>query len=93
MKLFQQRELKDAYLYAEQGGQALLLCKRQPRVPQSACLIDHNTDRLISTVRNLGRRWPFPVVRARLSGQHVILQSVHLDRALAECSALELPLA
>jgi hypothetical protein len=103
MKLFQQRELKDAYLFAESGGQALHLCKSASFVTSAApnCfkrsthlahLIDYDIDRLMATARRLGVR-VVKVERPNKSGQHVDLCDKPLDRAIAECSALELPLA
>ena len=103
MKLFQQRELKEAYLYAEAGGQALhvidgryaYLRNDTPAVfknrQQIAHLIDNDYDRLWSTAKRLGVR-VIRVERIGRQGQHVDLCAKPLERAVAECQTPELAL-
>lgn len=103
MTFFEQRDLKAAFLFAEQGGQALHLCRTKQLVtkdapacfkrgPQFAHLIDHDVERLMATARRLGVR-VVKVERGGRQGQHVDLCGRPLERAIAETRALELPLA
>lgn len=81
MKIFFQREIKQAYQYAETGGQALHLCSvsfagaSAPRVfrtgDQFAHLFDQDLDRLVKTARVLGVRKIVP--------QHVGTERQHVD--------------
>jgi hypothetical protein len=87
MKLFQQRELRDAYLFAEAGGQALLKSKTHGH----AYLIDHEMPRLLATARRFGMRY-VPVYRAGKAGQHVLIVRRAFHRALDECATPELAL-
>ena len=87
MKLFKHHELKDAYLFAEDGGQALLIAKKR----KVAFLIDHDTGRLYSTARNLGVR-SVEIQRGNMAGQQLELEGRPFDRAVNDCSALELDL-
>lgn len=103
VKLFQQRELKDAYAYARAGGQALhvisgtfaYLRNDTPAVfknrKQIAHLIDNDVERLMATARRFGVR-VIKVERAMREGQHIDLCGKPLDRAIAECQAMELAL-
>lgn len=94
MKIFYPRRLRDAYTYADSGGQCLHLMDHSggcyPNAPSCfkrakrfAHLIDHDYDRLISTARRLGVR---NVVVSRIGkrGQHVDLCGKPLERALKE---------
>lgn len=101
MKLFQQRELKGAYAYAEMGGQALHVISGtyaylRPGTPavfkkqdQIAHLIDNNVERLMATARRLGVR-VIKVERPQRTGQHIDLCRKPLERAITECQQEEL---
>lgn len=89
MTLFPHSQLRDAFLFAETGNQALLLCKKHRGHPQIAWLIDNDTDRLYATTRRLGIQH-VRIHRGGMSGQHVVFEGRPLDRALAECAAMEL---
>jgi hypothetical protein len=103
VKFFEQRELKAAFLHAEQGGQALHLCRSAqfvgPSAPacfkrskQFAHLIDHDVDRLMATARRLGVR-VVKVERGGRPGQHVDLCGKPLERAITEAKTPELSFA
>lgn len=91
MTLFQQSELKAAFRFAEQGGQALLMLPSHADDPQRGRLIDHDYERLFETVRRLGLK---AVIADRIGevGQSVEIRGRQLDRALAETQAMELSL-
>lgn len=91
MTLFPHNELRNAFLFAESGNQALLIAKRVRGKPQLARLIDHDTDRLYATARRLGLRYVH-IERGGLIGQHVVFEGRPLDRAMSECAAMELNL-
>lgn len=95
MKFFAQKDLKQAYLHAEAGGQSLHLCRSAQfvtsdapacfkRSKQFAHLIDHDVDRLIATARRLGVR-AIKVERGGRSGQHIDICLRPLEKALSEC--------
>lgn len=88
MKLFQQRDLKQAYLHAEAGGQALLLLKKK----NTGRLIDHHYERLYATGRRLGLR-AITVERGNAPGQSLVIENHPLARALAECQTPEFDFA
>ena len=91
MTLFPPSDLKEAFLCAERGGQALLM-RRRPTKNDRGWLIDHDAYRLIATGRRLGLRWPFPIHRYNSPGQYINLGGRPLGRAISECQAMELPL-
>ena len=95
MKLFQQREVREAIAHAESGGQALHLhwsvggdnapaCFKKHR--QWGHLIDHDLKRLKATARRLGVR-KIAIDRLGARGQHVDLCGKPLERAIAKASA------
>ena len=95
MKLFEERQLLQAYEYAKTGGQALHLfsdpgvypgcpnCFKRSR--EAAHLIDYNLDRLIVTARRLGVR-VIKVGRKGQRGQHIDLYGKPLQKAKDEAS-------
>ena len=95
MRLFAERQLLQAYDYAQQGGQALHLfsdpgvypgypnCFKRSR--EAAHLIDYNINRLIATARRLGVR-VIKVGRKSQRGQHIDLCGKPLQRAKDEAS-------
>jgi len=102
MKLFHERQLKEAYEYAGTGGQALHLfsdpgiypgapnCFKRSR--QAAHLFDYNIGRLIKTARRLGVR-VIKVGRKGRPGQHIDLYGRSLQKAKKEAEQSLLPLA
>lgn len=90
MKLFQERQLLEAYEFARTGGQALHLfsdpgswpgapkCFKRSR--QAAHLIDYNAGRLIATAKRLGVR-VIRIGRKGRRGQHIDLCGKPLQRA------------
>lgn len=94
MKVFGCRQVREAIVYAADGGQALHVhtlhravagapaCFRRSR--QAAHLFDRDADRLRRTVRRLGVR-VILVEREGTDRQHVDLCGRPLERALAEC--------
>lgn len=100
MKLFQERQLKEAYEYARSGGQALHLF-RNPGLwfdappcfrgrNEAAHLIDYNIDRLIKTARRLGVR-VIKCGRKGRAGQHIDLCGRPLQKAKEEAEHRLLP--
>lgn len=91
MRLFEQRDLKAAYLFAESGGQALLMLRKPEFNPPVGRIIDHNYERLYSTVRRLGFK---AIIADRIDqpGQSVEIRGRQLNRAIAECQTPELAL-
>ena len=85
----------EAYVRAEQGGQALHLfrdpgvypgcpgCFKRSR--EAAHLIDYNIDRLIATARRLGVR-VIKIGRKSRRGQHIDLCGKPLEKARDEAS-------
>lgn len=90
MRLYFMYELVHAYLYAEDGGQALHWMSRDGEVsPRSpAHLIDNDERRLIATARALGVR-TVKVERRGAVGQHVDLWGKPLERAIRRCERVE----
>jgi hypothetical protein len=94
VKIFQQRELQDAFAHVAAGGQALHLMsglfaylrRDTPRCfkgrAQIAHLFDQDRDRLISTARKLGVR-VIKVERDGARGQHIDLCGQPLNRAIS----------
>lgn len=92
MKIFLQREIREAYAHALAGGVALHVCQSRglvregapgcfQRSEQFAHLFDQNYDRLIGKAKRLGVR----VVRPQHCGtyrQHVDLCGKPLERAI-----------
>jgi len=90
MKLFKERQLKEAYEYARTGGQSLHLfsdpgiypgapkCFKRSR--DAAHLFDYNIGRLIATARRLGVR-VIKIGRKGRHGQHIDLCGKPLQRA------------
>jgi hypothetical protein len=85
MTLFPHAELKEAFAFAENGGQSLLLGNKRG----TARLIDHDTSRLIATARHLGARWP-GIERGGKPGQNWQIGGHMLQRAINETRQLEL---
>jgi len=91
MKLFEERQIFEAYDYAASGGQALHLffgpgaypdmpaCFKRSR--QAAHLIDYDIDRLRLTASGLGVR-RIVVCRVGARGQHIDLCGWPLTKAL-----------
>jgi hypothetical protein len=94
MRLFEEREIMEAYKFATAGGQALHLFNDAgiyPGAPavfkrsrQAAHLFDQNTERLITTAKWLG------VKKSRISHkgtpqQHIDLCGRPLKRAIKIC--------
>lgn len=94
MKVFQEREVKEAIAHSVAGGQALHLMSGsyaylRPDTPSCfkgreiiAHLFDRDVKRLVATVRKLGVRSVL-VERTGTDRQHVDLCGKPLDRALA----------
>jgi hypothetical protein len=102
MKVFQQREVHEAYAHAANGGQAIHLISgsfadRRRSAPrcfkgrfQIAHLFDQNPDRLVHTAKRLGIR----VIKVEYPGgkrQHIDLCASPLERALAEAGCRSEP--
>lgn len=98
MKIFQQREIREAYAHAAAGGQALhvfsgAFAYMQARTPncfkgrrQIAHLFDQDHARLIATAQRLGVR----VILVEHPGtyrQHIDLCGRPLDRAIEQANA------
>jgi hypothetical protein len=93
MKLFKERQLKEAYEHAKNGGQALHLFSDPGVYPgcpnyfkrsrEAAHLFDYNIGRLITTARRLGVR-VIKVGRKGQRGQHIDLCGSPLIRAKEE---------
>lgn len=97
MKLFKQREVREAIAYAQAGGQALHLFKAMPNMPAPRVfgayplwghLIDYDEARLVETARRLGVR-KIVVGRKGRRGQHVDLCGAPLERAIREAGGVE----
>ena len=94
MRLFQLREIEEAYAHAANGGQALHMGGSAAGYPGApACfrqagtfahLIDMNADRLQRTARSLGVR-VVVAERPGRRGQHVDLCGQPLRRAIEAC--------
>ncbi len=103
MRVFQQREIKEAEAHAAEGGQALHLMSGRfaylrDDTPscfkgreQIAHLFDQDVARLAATARRLGVRVVL-IERRGQEGQHVDLCGRPLERALAECEQQQLGL-
>jgi hypothetical protein len=102
MKVFKQKELKDAFAYAdEEKGQALHVytpteaMKRKHNLPKCfkknddlwAHLMDNDTDRLIRTAKQLGVSI-VKVEREGRQGQHVDLCGAPLIKAIAKAKGM-----
>ena len=95
MKLFEERQLMEAYAHAEQGGQSLHLftdpgiwpgapnCFKRSR--KAAHLLDYDEQRLIATARRLGVR-VIRIGRKGRRGQHIDLCGKPLQKARDEAS-------
>lgn len=98
MKVFQQREIREAYQHARDGGQALHLMdgrfaylrRDTPAVfkgrDQIAHLFDQDMNRLIATAKRLGVR----VIKVEHPGthrQHIDLCATPLTKAMAEATS------
>lgn len=91
MKIFQQKEQREAVELAKQGGEALHLfskCLGFPNIPECfrkadewAHLFDQDVERLIKTARKLGVR-NIKVGRKGEEGQHIDLCGAPLRKAL-----------
>lgn len=92
MKLFLQREIREAYAFAAAGGMALHVCQSRglvtaaaprcfQRSEQFAHLFDQNYDRLIGTVKHFGVRVVVPQYCGTYR-QHVDLCGAPLERAI-----------
>lgn len=99
MKIFQQRELREAIAYAAAGGQALHVCSSAQfvtaaapgcfkRSKQFAHLLDQNAVRLVKTAKRLGVR-VVVVERSAEPRQHVDLCGKPLERAITQAGADE----
>lgn len=90
MKKFEMKQVRDAYLFSDEGGQALHMHtlnkghKLFERYPVIAHLMDMNKNRLISTARRLGVR-VIKVEREGAQGQHIDLCGKPLERAIRLC--------
>lgn len=98
MKLFQQKEIREAFEYAKNGGQALHLFtvrqeyNKRPSVQRLfahagknwAHLIDHDEKRLRETVKQLGVNRVF-IHGKGTEKQHVDLCGKPLEKAKAIC--------
>lgn len=93
MKIFLQREIREAYAFAAEGGQALHVCDSRglvgPDAPQCfkattqfAHLFDQDYQRLIATARRLGVRVVVPQ-HCGTNRQHVDLCGKPLTRDIA----------
>jgi len=93
MILFANDMLREAYLCAESGGQALHRDKPSNGKAESIAghLIDHDLNRLFFTALGLGIHKP-KIERAGLAGQRVLLSGMSYWRAVAMCKIEELPL-
>jgi glycerophosphoryl diester phosphodiesterase len=97
MKLFAQREIREARTYALAGGQALHLMAGSiadalPTAPNcfknqkwNGHLFDQDKERLIKTVKRLGVRVIF-VDREDTIGQHIDLCKKPLERAIEQAN-------
>jgi len=95
MKLFEERQLMEAYAHAKEGGQALHLfsdpgiypgcpnCFKRSR--ETAHLLDYNLGRLIATAKSLGVR-VIKIGRKGRRGQHIDLCGKPLQRAKDQAS-------
>lgn len=95
LRIFEQRDLVDAYAHSATGGQSLHLMdgaygNMQSRTPncfknrrQIAHLFDQNRERLVSTAKRLGVR-VILVEREGTPKQHIDLCGKPLERAEAE---------
>ena len=95
MKLFSEREQREAIAFAMLGGQALhevgKWATARPGCPQVfksgtgiAHLFDQNLDRLVLTARGLGVR-VIKVERPGKEGQHIDLCAKPLEKAVERC--------
>lgn len=94
MKLFEERAIRDAWDYAQQGGQALHLFSSPgiypgapavfKRYKQAGHLFDFDRRRLVYTVRKLGVRCVV-VSCSRTYKQHVDLCGKPLEKAKGLC--------
>lgn len=91
MKIFQSKEIFEAYEHAKSGGQALhihSLTFGHPlfkRYPEIAHLLDQDRERLIATARRLGVR----VIKVEGSGthrQHIDLCGKPFERAKTQAA-------
>jgi len=90
MKLFTERQIKEAYEYARLGGQALHIFSDPDIYPdcpncfrygcEAAHLIDYDCTRLVKTARSLGVR-VIKVGHKGLPGQHIDLCGRPLQKA------------
>lgn len=100
MKVFQQREIREAILFSESGGQALHMMDGsyaylRADTPncfkgrgQIAHLFDRDRARLIGKAKKLGVR----IIKVERDGtlkQHIDLCGAPLQRALKECNECE----
>ena len=95
MKLFKYREIREAYAYVREGGQALHvqpnsfaykdipICFKKSK--QWGHLFDQDKERLVKTAKRLGVR----VIKVENAGdekrQHIDLCGKPLERAIEEC--------
>lgn len=95
MKLFEKREIRQAYEYARKGGQALHLFFGNPglypgapacfkKSTEAGHLFDYDRHRLIRTAKRLGVR-NIRIGRLGRQGQHIDLCGMPLEKARAEC--------
>lgn len=97
MKLFKEREIREAIAYAKEGGQALHVWmprgyEKMPGVPKPfkknkslwAHLFDQNMGRLISTAKKLGVR-KIKVGNEGHKAAHIDLCGAPLDKAIQQC--------
>lgn len=96
MKVFQQREIREAYAYAAAGGIALHVCSSRglvsdaapgcfQRSEQFAHMFDQNYERLIALAKTFGVR----VIRPQHCGtyrQHIDLCGKPLEKAIKQAN-------